>query len=153
MKLDIDIQTITERVYDRIASDPEGTDARAILGDATASILHARELPRDDPTTTLQQLDLPPVPFAAFRGAPISTQQNIVDLLYFRWFLHDANEMGYQRINQLVRAFSLAYKAKKIQLASGGALGSVSVVDASGETNDPFLNTTLRYITVAVFAV
>ena len=144
----INVQALTQAMFDRIASDtlPPCVDLRSRLGqDGTGQepyVIHAR---------LLRMNVRPKRPFLAFRAGPITTRERVIAAPLFYWMIYDDLVQGYERINLLLPLINECYGAARIQLTDT-VVGEISIDSGSREQEDPELSLLMRYITVSVDA-
>lgn len=149
----IDLHEFYADGFNRLKSDPQGADVReqVALGidpdvDPDAK-LSAIEL-----SAKLEKDQLPPTPFASFTEGFVSNTDREQYQLQFTWYLHDAPEQGYRRINRLLSLVGGAYDEPLASVA-GRLLGELEVIFISEGLPDPVLGTNFKFIRLAVPAL
>lgn len=138
----INVQGLTEALFNRAALDIVASDLRAILGSATLSVI---------PADRLELGSKPPRPFIALREDVIITLDRIVQVPTYRWFLYDDRENGSSRINKLIPLLYKAYSAELLNV-NNILINRIVFDSVSQYTTDTELNLGLRYVSLSVEA-
>lgn len=138
----VNLATIADAVYNRLASDGEGATIRASLGSGAAGVIRA-------PVLWARQ---PAYPFVVLRAGAVPTVERVAQAATFTWYIHDAREQGYSRITPLLTSIADAY-ATALPHPTGGTIGGVEVALVSQETEDRGLSTLVRFVQLAVYVI
>lgn len=125
-----DIQALTSAVYQRLASDTEGSSVRSALGSGASSVIHAAGLNANS---------LPARPFVALRRSSFVPFNMSEWRAYFNWYIYDDPAQGYYRIDTLIRLIGQAYAARDLTSPTDGATTWI-VLTAGNQGEDASLN-------------
>lgn len=104
--MSIDPAAVSAALFARVKSDSAGAAVRALLGAGAASVISARDLPKEPGKVGT----LPARPLLAWREGPIGGQAGEMETFTGAWWVYDEPGQGDRRINAIVAALKAAHR-------------------------------------------